>query len=97
MTGVVVRALTPDELQAAAGVTARALADSPTTVAMYGADLLDGLIGLYAELGEWFALLPAPQVAAFAGGCVLAAAASAPPDSDDGSGDSRQHPRVGVE
>ena len=59
MTGVVVRALTPDELQAAAGVTARALADSPTTVAMYGADLLDGLIGLYAELGEWFALLPA--------------------------------------
>jgi len=80
VTGVVVRALAPEERRAAAGVTARALADSPTTVAMYGHDLIDGLVGLYEELTEWFALLPGPQLAAFAGSWALAAAAVAPPE-----------------
>jgi GNAT superfamily N-acetyltransferase len=77
--GTVVRALAKNELRAAAAVTARALADSPTSVAIYGDDPLDGLAGLYGELGPFFALLPPPQLAAFAGDCVVAAAGVAPP------------------
>jgi GNAT superfamily N-acetyltransferase len=74
-----VRALRPNEHRAAAAVTARALADSPTAVTIYGDDPLDGLAGLYGELGSFFALLPPPQLAAFAGDCVVAAAGMAPP------------------
>ncbi len=74
-----VRALVGDELRDAAGVTSRALADSPSAVAIYGDDPLDGLVGLHAELRLFFGLLPSPQWAAFAGDCVLAAAAIAPP------------------
>jgi GNAT superfamily N-acetyltransferase len=85
MHGTEVRALRTNEHRAAAGVTARALADSPTSVAIYGDDPLDGLAGLYAELGPFFGLLPAPQMAAFAGGCVVAAAGMAPPGGCIGS------------
>ena len=46
---------------------------------MYGDDPIDGLAGLYGELGSFFELLPSPQVAAFAGDCVIAAAGMAPP------------------
>jgi GNAT superfamily N-acetyltransferase len=77
--GTEVRALGKNEHRAAAGVTSRALADSPTAVAIYGDDRLDGLAGLYRELAPFFGLLPAPQMAAFAGGCVVAAAGMAPP------------------
>ena len=79
MHGTEVRALRKNEHRAAAAVTARALADSPTTVAIYGDDPLDGLAGLYAELGPFFGLLPSPQIAAFTGDCVIAAAGLAPP------------------
>ncbi len=79
MHGTEVRALRKGEHRAAAAVTARALADSPTAVAIYGAEPLDGLAGLYGELGPFFALLPAPQFAAFTGDCVIAAAGMAPP------------------
>jgi len=77
--GTEVRPLHGNEHRAAAAVTARALADSPTTVAIYGDDLLDGLAGLHGELVPFFRLLPSPQWAAFAGDCVVAAAGVAPP------------------
>ena len=79
MTGTEVRPLAKGEHRAAAGVTSRALADSPTAVAIYGEDPLLGLAGLYGELTPFFAVLPAPQMAAFAGSCVIAAAGLAPP------------------
>jgi hypothetical protein len=66
-------------------VTARALADAPTSVAMYGQDPVVALAGLYGELGLYFSLLPAPQVAGFAGDCVIAAAGVAPPGGCIGS------------
>ncbi len=74
-----------NEHRAAAAVTARALADSPTAVAIYGDDPLDGLAGLYGELGPFFGLLPSPQMAAFTGDCVIAAAGVAPPGGCIGS------------
>lgn len=74
-----------NERRVAAAVTARALADSPTTVAIYGDDPLDGLAGLYGELGPFFGLLPSPQMAAFTGDCVIAAAGIAPPGGCIGS------------
>jgi GNAT superfamily N-acetyltransferase len=85
MPGTEVRALRQNEHRAAAAVTARALADSPTTVAIYGDDPVDGLAGLYGELGPFFALLPSPQMAAFTGDCVIAAAGIAPPGGCIGS------------
>jgi GNAT superfamily N-acetyltransferase len=80
-----VRALRKNEHRAAAAVTSRALADSPTSVAMYGDDPLGALAGLYRELGSFFELLPPPQFAAFAGDCVVAAAGVAPPGGCIGS------------
>jgi len=85
VNGTEVRALRKDEHRAAAAVTSRALADSPTSVAMYGDDPLDELAGLYRELGPFFELLPSPQIAAFAGDCVVAAAGVAPPGGCIGS------------
>jgi ribosomal protein S18 acetylase RimI-like enzyme len=85
MNGTEVRALRKGEHRAAAAVTARALADSPTSVAIYGEDTLDALAGLYGELGPFFELLPSPQTAAFAGDCVVAAAGMAPPGGCIGS------------
>jgi GNAT superfamily N-acetyltransferase len=79
VTGTEVRALRKDEHEAAAAVASRALADSPTSVAIYGEDALDGLAGLHRELAPFFNLLSAPQLAAFAGNCVIAAAGIAPP------------------
>ncbi len=49
MPGTEIRALQPNEHRAAAAVTGRALADSPTTIAIYGDDPLDGLAGLRRE------------------------------------------------
>src|ERR1700691_765081 len=74
-----VRALRKHEYRAGAAVTCRALADSPTAIAIYGDDPLQGLAGLYGELGPFFDQLPAPQMAAFAGDCVIATAGMAPP------------------
>ncbi len=79
MTGTEVRALRDNERRAAAGVASRALADSPTAVAIYGHDPLHGLAGLYGELTPFFRLLPAPQLAVFTGDCVIATAGIAPP------------------
>jgi len=83
--GTDVRALRKGEHRAAAAVTARALVDSPTSVAIYGDDAVDALAGLYGELGPFFELLPSPQLAAFAGRCVVAAAGMAPPGGCIGS------------
>jgi GNAT superfamily N-acetyltransferase len=74
-----VRALRKHEYRAGAAVTCRALADSPTSIAIYGDDPLQGLAGLYGELGPFFEQLPSPQMAAFAGDCVIATAGMAPP------------------
>jgi len=79
MSGTHVRALRKGEHRAAAAVTARALVDSPTSVAIYGDDTVDALAGLDRDLGPFFELLPSPQMAAFAGDCVVAAAGMAPP------------------
>jgi len=76
---VEVRALRRDEHRAAAAVTCRALADSPTTVASYGPDALDGLVNMHRELVPYIDELPSPQLAAVAGDCVIALAAVAPP------------------
>jgi ribosomal protein S18 acetylase RimI-like enzyme len=83
--GTEVRALRTHEHRAAAAVASRALVDSPTSVAIYGDDTIDALAGLYGELGSFFASLPEPQVAAFAGQCVIAAAGMAPPGGCIGS------------
>jgi ribosomal protein S18 acetylase RimI-like enzyme len=83
--GTGLRALRHHEHRAAAAVTSRALADSPTSVAIYGDDPIDALAGLYREFGSFFELLPDPQFAAFAGQCVVAAAAMAPPGACIGS------------
>jgi ribosomal protein S18 acetylase RimI-like enzyme len=74
-----VRPMRRDEHHLAAGVACRALADSPTTAAIYGPDPLDGLVGLHRELALFFDLLPSPQWAAVAGGCIVATAGVAPP------------------
>jgi ribosomal protein S18 acetylase RimI-like enzyme len=79
MKGTEVRALRTHEQRAAAAVTSRALVDSPTSVAIYGDDPVVTVAGLYRELGSFFELLPDPQLAAFAGECVIAAAGMAPP------------------
>jgi GNAT superfamily N-acetyltransferase len=79
MTTTEVRALHRPEHPAAAAVACRALADSPTTAAIHGPDQLDGLVGLHRELAPFFDLLPSPQLAAFAGDCVIATAGVAPP------------------
>jgi ribosomal protein S18 acetylase RimI-like enzyme len=76
---VEVRALRRDEHRAAGAVTCRALADSPTTVASYGPDMLEGLVHMHGELVPYIDALPSPQWAAFAGDCVIALAAVAPP------------------
>ncbi len=85
MHGTEIRALRKHEHPAAAAVTSRALVDSPTSVAIYGDDALDALGGLHRELGSFFALLPHPQLAAFTGECVVAAAGMAPPGGCIGS------------
>jgi GNAT superfamily N-acetyltransferase len=79
MTDPEVRALGADEHRAAAAVASRALVDSPTSVAIYGDDAIGALAGLHGELSSFFALLPSPQMAAFAGDCVVAVAGLAPP------------------
>ena len=79
MTTAEVRALRTDEHRAAAGVASRALADSPTSVAIYGEDRLDALAGLHRELSTFFDVLPTPQMGALVGGCVVAVAGMAPP------------------
>jgi len=79
VTDTEIRTLRNSEHRAAAAVTSRALADSPTSIAMYGDDPLAALAGLYRELGPFFELLPSPQIGAFAGDCVVAAAGMAPP------------------
>lgn len=85
MHGIEIRALRKHEHPVAAAVTSRALVDSPTSVAIYGDDALDALGGLHRELGSFYALLPHPQLAAFAGECVVAAAGLAPPGGCIGS------------
>lgn len=79
------RALRKNEHRAAAGVASRALADSPTAVAIYGEDPLHGLAGLYGELTPFFGLLPSPQMTVLTGDCVIAAAGMAPPGGCIGS------------
>jgi ribosomal protein S18 acetylase RimI-like enzyme len=79
VTATTVRALHKEEFPAAAAVTSRALADSPSSVAIYGEDPMTALAGLHGELVPYLELLPSPQMAALAGNCVVAAAVVAPP------------------
>jgi hypothetical protein len=57
---VEIRVLRREEHVHAAAVAARALADSPTTAAIYGSDPLAGLRGLYHEFSDFFQMLPLP-------------------------------------
>ncbi len=85
MTRIVLRPLARDDHRAAAAVAARALVDAPTTVAAYGDDPLDRLALPYADFSHLFTFLPAPQVGAFCGSCLVGVAAISPPGSCIGS------------
>ena len=82
---IVVRQLDPEDHGCAAGIAARALLDAPTTVAAYGDDPLDRLALPYADFASLFSVLPAPQVGAFCGGCLIGVGALSPPGQCIGS------------
>jgi ribosomal protein S18 acetylase RimI-like enzyme len=85
VTEIVIRHLEPCDHQSAAAVAARALVDAPTTVAMYGDDLLDRLALPYADFGMLFQALSVPQIGAFCGDCLVGVAAVTPPGGCVGS------------
>ena len=62
MHGTEVRALAQERAPRRGGRDGRALADSPTTVAIYGDDPLDGLAGLYARARPVLRTAPVPTV-----------------------------------
>ncbi|HTT85940.1 MAG TPA: GNAT family N-acetyltransferase [Acidimicrobiales bacterium] len=85
MTEIVVRPLERTDRAAAAAVAARALVDAPTSLAAYGDDLLDRLALPYADFTTLFGVLPAPQLGAFCGACLVGVAAASPPGGCIGS------------
>jgi ribosomal protein S18 acetylase RimI-like enzyme len=85
VTDIVLRPLAADEYRAAAAVAARAFVDAPTTLAAYGDDLLDRLALPYADFATFFKVLPAPQVGAFCGGCLIGVVGVSPPGECIGS------------
>jgi ribosomal protein S18 acetylase RimI-like enzyme len=79
VTDVVLQPLEKDDNRAAAGVTARAFVDAPTTLAAYGDDPFDRLSLPYADFLTFFTVLPAPQTGAFCGSYLIGVAAASPP------------------
>jgi ribosomal protein S18 acetylase RimI-like enzyme len=91
MTGVQVssavdsRALRRHERLLAASLTARAMRDNPTSIAIFGADPLDRLAGVQPVWTAFYHGTTPAQLGAFHRGCLLAAAAAAPPGRCVGS------------
>jgi len=85
VTEILVRPLERTEHHAAAAVAARALIDSPTSLAAYGDDLLDRLALPYADFVTLFGVLPPPQLGVFCGPCLVGVAAASPPGGCIGS------------
>jgi len=63
----------------AAALTARAMRDNPTTVAMFGTDPLDRLAGMQAIWTAYFHRAAPPQLAALYQGCLVGVGAAVPP------------------
>lgn len=76
---IAVRALRPEELPLAAAVSARALRDDPSTIAMYGDDPSGRVASLHALFQEHFRVLTVPQVGAFYGTLLVGVAAASAP------------------
>lgn len=85
MTDIEIRELATGHSRAAAAVAARALLDAPTTVAAYGDNPYDRLALPYGDFALLFTSLPAPQIGAFCGDCLIAVAAVTPPGGCIGS------------
>jgi len=85
VTDIVIRALEGEEHKEAAALAARALIDAPTTLAAYGDDLYDRLALPHHDFSMLFTLLPAPQIGAFCGECLVGVAAASPPGRCIGS------------
>ena len=71
--------LDPQEHLAAAAVAARALRDSPTTVASYGEDPMERMARNYRTFAGLFDHVSVPQVGALCGSCPIAVAVVSPP------------------
>ncbi|MFE3171514.1 GNAT family N-acetyltransferase [Amycolatopsis sp. NPDC059090] len=80
-----IRDLRKTERLAAAGLTARAMRDNPTTYAMFGAEPLDRLAGMQAVWTAFFHRQAPPQLGAFYRGCLVGTAAASPPGHCIGS------------
>ncbi len=63
----------------AAGLTARAMRDNPTTIAMFGDEPLDRLVGMLSIWTAFFHHPAPPQLGAFYRGCLVGVGAAVPP------------------
>ena len=79
VSDLVVRAFEPQELREAAAVAARALRDSPTTVASHGEDPVHTIARTYRTFVGLFANASTPQIGALCGACPIGVAMAAPP------------------
>lgn len=85
MRHLVVRAIEPAEYGPAAGVAARALRDSPTTVATYGDDPMERLARTYPLFVNLLEDSRAPQLGAFCDSCPVGLVVASPPGRCVGS------------
>lgn len=79
MTDLEMRAFEKEEHPVVAAVAARALRDSPTTVASFGDDPLVRLDHGYRTYRMLFGMIDPPQLAAFCGECAVGVAAVSKP------------------
>jgi ribosomal protein S18 acetylase RimI-like enzyme len=95
LPGFELRALRPAERRLAAGLTARAMRDNPTTEAMFGPDPLDRLAGMQAIWTGFFHRPPRLALGGFYRGCLLAVGAAAAPGGCIGAAYGRTLPVAG--
>jgi GNAT superfamily N-acetyltransferase len=74
-----IRPLRSSERRFAAGITARAMRDNPTTEAMFGAEPLERLVNMHDLWTAFFHQPVGPQLAALYKGCLIGVAAATPP------------------
>jgi ribosomal protein S18 acetylase RimI-like enzyme len=74
-----IRVLRPEERRLAAGLTARAMRDNPTTEAMFGCDPLERLARMQLLWTAFFRSPPPTTRAVFYRGCLLGVASAAAP------------------
>lgn len=77
--GLQVRELRRDERRLAAGLTARAMRDNPTTRALAGADPLDRLATMYGVWTAFFHRTAPARLGAFYRGCLVGVGVAAEP------------------